>query len=72
MNAKLVAKFWAKVKRGTSDECWPWLGYKGKYGHGRTSLAATGSLRAASQEATCAVRGWQMAGDTLMADPVAD
>ena len=30
-------KFWAKVKRGAPDECWPWTGYARSSGHGLTS-----------------------------------
>lgn len=29
--------FWKKVKRGAESECWPWVGYKLKSGHGLTS-----------------------------------
>lgn len=34
---RLAALFWAKVEIGTPDECWPWLGYKKRSGHGLTS-----------------------------------
>lgn len=29
--------FWDKVQRGAPSQCWPWLGYVGPSGHGRTS-----------------------------------
>jgi HNH endonuclease len=32
-----VATFWAKVKIGGEDECWPWTGYCKESGHGLTS-----------------------------------
>jgi hypothetical protein len=31
-------RFWAKVKKGTPEECWPWTGYTKPSGHGLTSL----------------------------------
>lgn len=34
---KRSAAFWRKVSRGTSDACWPWIGYKKSSGHGLTS-----------------------------------
>lgn len=30
--------FWKKVKKGTPEECWPWLGFRHPSGHGLTSL----------------------------------
>jgi hypothetical protein len=30
--------FWDRVKKGSPDECWPWLGYTKPSGHGMTSL----------------------------------
>jgi hypothetical protein len=29
-------KFWARVKRGRANECWPWLGYVHPEGYGQT------------------------------------
>ena len=29
--------FWTKVAKGEPDVCWPWLGYVGPSGHGRTT-----------------------------------
>lgn len=34
----LQARFWAKVAKGTPEECWPWQGYTKSSGHGLTSL----------------------------------
>jgi hypothetical protein len=33
---KIVDRFWSKVDKGGPDECWEWLGYKTKSGHGQT------------------------------------
>jgi hypothetical protein len=33
----LVARFWAKVAKGSPKECWPWQGYTVPSGHGQTS-----------------------------------
>lgn len=34
LTPKVVAKFWAHVKIGTPDECWPWQGQINQYGYG--------------------------------------
>lgn len=31
----VAERFWSKVKIGSPDECWPWLGYKRERGYGR-------------------------------------
>ncbi len=31
---KLEARFWSKVKRGTDNECWEWLGPLDRHGYG--------------------------------------
>lgn len=33
-------RFWLKVKIGNPEECWPWTGYVGPSGHGRTTHKA--------------------------------
>jgi hypothetical protein len=33
----MKAQFWGKVRTGTPNECWPWLGYTKPSGHGLTS-----------------------------------
>lgn len=33
--APVEIRFWAKVDKGESDECWEWLGNKNGYGYGR-------------------------------------
>jgi len=35
-----LKSFWDKVKRGSPEECWPWLGFKRPSGHGLTSYKA--------------------------------
>lgn len=30
-----LTRFWSKVDRRASDECWPWLGASGQSGHGQ-------------------------------------
>lgn len=36
--------FWRKVERRGPDDCWPWNGYKGFSGHGRTTLLGVSTL----------------------------
>ena len=36
-DSKIVSNFWSKVQVGPPDECWPWIGYKDRYGYGRFS-----------------------------------
>jgi|SRR6185312_11113772 len=43
---RFIAAFWAKVSKGASDECWPWMGCKGRSGHGLTSLGYGVSISA--------------------------
>lgn len=35
---RFTAAFWAKVDKGSAQECWPWLGYTKPSGHGLTQL----------------------------------
>lgn len=35
---RYMGDFWSKVKKGTPEECWPWLGYVKPSGHGLTSI----------------------------------
>ena len=37
-------RFWAKVQRGEPDACWPWLGWVGPSGHGRTTFGSSSIL----------------------------
>lgn len=37
------ANFWAKVRRGESDECWTWLGHVGRSGYGNF-VSSSGNL----------------------------
>jgi len=36
----LIARFWEKVERRGPDDCWPWLGSKTGFGHGRIKIAS--------------------------------
>ena len=38
MKRDYVRMFWKRVRRGSTDICWPWLGFKKPSGHGLTSL----------------------------------
>lgn len=35
MTLALAERFWVKVDRCGSDECWPWLAYRDRKGYGR-------------------------------------
>lgn len=37
LDARERKPFWEKVERAAPDQCWPWLGYCKKSGHGLTS-----------------------------------
>jgi hypothetical protein len=39
-------RFWAKVKKGTGDECWEWQAFKDRQGYGQTGLRNVEELRA--------------------------
>ncbi len=41
-----MEKFWNKVRRGSDDECWEWLGCKCPLGYGRVSYGGKKSLLA--------------------------
>ena len=34
MGRSKMERFWSKVARGSADECWPWLGGRGRKGYG--------------------------------------
>lgn len=36
LQSRYVGRFWAMVKRGEPNECWPWTGFVNKGGHGQT------------------------------------
>lgn len=38
LSDKDISRFWAKVRIGTSVECWPWTAGKTKFGHGIFSI----------------------------------
>lgn len=40
-NRTLAQRFWAKVRRGTTDECWEWQAYRSAAGYGRFGIART-------------------------------
>jgi hypothetical protein len=40
----LYARFWAKVRKGEPNECWPWTGYVRPSGHGATTHQCFGIL----------------------------
>ncbi len=35
-------RFWAKVRRGAADDCWPWRAYKSDEGYGIVRLPSSG------------------------------
>jgi hypothetical protein len=40
MTDRQVSRFWRRVDRsGGPDACWPWLGCRGKYGHGQVKVS---------------------------------
>lgn len=38
MDEKAIERFWAKVRRGAPDECWPWLAGVDKDGYGKFKM----------------------------------
>jgi hypothetical protein len=40
----LSARFWARVRVGSADECWIWTAGTTRFGHGRTSAFGRGHL----------------------------
>jgi hypothetical protein len=38
LSQEVVDRFWAKVKTGSSDECWPWTGSTDGHGYGQISI----------------------------------
>ena len=53
-------RFWAKVQRGEPDACWPWLGWVGPSGHGKTSYKCINIL--ASRKAWILTHGEPLGG----------
>jgi hypothetical protein len=39
MNEDIKVRFWAKVKKGGGDECWPWTATKTKNGYGQLNIS---------------------------------
>lgn len=60
MTERQIAGFWAKVARGAPEECWPWKGYTGLSGHGRTTLMGVSTL--ASKKAWVLTHGPILSG----------
>ena len=58
----LAARFWKKVNK--TDECWEWIGLKGRGGYGRISVY--GKHRAAHRVA------WMLSGNDLKDDASLD
>lgn len=54
-DAKVAARFWAKVSRGHPSECWEWLGCLADPGYGRLSI--DGKLRGAHRVSWELTRG---------------
>lgn len=38
LTPKQIARFWRKVKKGSGDTCWPWMGTRNKAGHGQVRI----------------------------------
>lgn len=36
--ANTAEVIWSKVKKGDSNECWPWIGWRNEQGYGRTEI----------------------------------
>jgi len=39
MDEKTIARFWAKVRRGTDSECWEWIAHRNRDGYGHIYIA---------------------------------
>lgn len=48
MAASLEARFWPKVDRGATDECWTWLAWCDRHGYGMISRGVRGNGMAAA------------------------
>jgi hypothetical protein len=46
MEQLAIERFWKKVDKRSTDECWPWLGGKTTKGYGRARFAGTNARRA--------------------------
>lgn len=59
-DARFVERFWSRVRRGGSDECWEWSGYKKGGGYGGVDLPR--ALRYGTHGKTYAHRvSWMLA-----------
>lgn len=54
----LPARFWSKVARRESDECWEWTGAKNPTGHGTIRSASRGAIVKAHQVSYYLEYGW--------------
>jgi DNA-binding MarR family transcriptional regulator len=57
MNDEIVRRFWSRVKRGSENECWPWIGTRNPKGYG---LFWNGSTTTTSQRVAFAIANGSM------------
>lgn len=51
---KAAIRFWGRVKMGSKNECWPWIGSVDAYGYGKITKTKTGIHRASRMAWTLA------------------